>query len=72
MLKKGKFIQGLSRPALPNKPDYDSGVMQIATFCKLAFHKFIRHEKVSNLLCETDRETAVKIKCSLQIISAFK
>lgn len=60
----------MSRPALPNKPDCDSGVMQIATFCKIAFHKFVRHEKDSKLLYEANRGTADKIKCSksLQIV----
>lgn len=69
-LHKNEFIWGLSKPALPNKLNYDSGVMQKATHCKLALCKVIRREKVSNLLCEANRATVDKIKHSEQVPSS--
>lgn len=68
--KNNEFIWGLSKPALPNKLNYDSGVMQKATHCKLALCKVIRREKVSNLLCEANRATVDKIKHSEQVPSS--
>lgn len=58
-----------SSGACPNRLSYYSGVMQIATHCKLPLCKAIRHEKVSNLFCEADRGSGVVMKC-LQIIQA--